>query len=196
MGDQNKLVQLNVGCGRDIQEGWINLDAYPLPGVDIVFDLEKCAEEKIPLGDSSVDRFLLSHLIEHIEKVLPLMAELHRIAKPGAKAVIRVPYGSSDDAFEDPTHIRQYYIGSFGYFSQPYYWRADYGYRGDWQPNTITLFIEGRLLQGKNSSQIMEMVMHQRNIVREMMVELEAVKPLRQPLRELQKNPDIKIQAV
>lgn len=31
-----------------------------------------------------------------------------------------------DDAVEDPTHARQYFLNSFGYFLQPFYWRADY----------------------------------------------------------------------
>src|SRR5262245_44004550 len=114
--------RLNVGCGRNVIPGWINLDAQPLPGVDIIADLERCAEVPLPLGGDSVDEFLLSHVIEHIHAPLPLMQELHRIARPGAKAFIRVPYGSSDDAWEDQTHVRAYFLQSFGYFSQPYYW--------------------------------------------------------------------------
>lgn len=66
-----------------------------------------------------------------------MMQELHRIAKPGAKANFRLPNGASDDAFEDPTHVKQYFLQSFGYFSQPYYWRSDYGYRGDWKADKI-----------------------------------------------------------
>lgn len=34
------------------------------------------------------------------------MNELHRIANQIAKAVFKVPYGSSDSAFEDPMHVR------------------------------------------------------------------------------------------
>ena len=115
-------------------EGWVNLDRVELPGVNIVADIDRCAEEPLPLEDDYVDEFLLSHVIEHIRNPMPLMQELHRIAKPNALAAIRVPYGSSDDAFEDPTHVQRYFLNSFGYFSQPSYWRADYGYRGDWQP--------------------------------------------------------------
>ena len=76
--------------------------------LDVVADLNKCKDEKLPLPDDSIDEFLLSHVIAHISTPLDLMQELHRIAKPGAVAKIRVPYGSSDDAFEDPTHVRQY----------------------------------------------------------------------------------------
>lgn len=192
----DKPIKLNVGCGRDIIPGWKNLDSFPLAGVDIVFDLETCATQSIPLDENSADEILLSHLIEHIKNILPMMQELYRIAQPDAKMIIRVPYGSSDDAFEDPTHIRQCFIGTFRYFSQPFYWKADYGYRGDWQAKRITLYIQKRFVTGKDVNQIMELVMHQRNIVTEMAVELQCIKPIRLPQKELQENPEINIQMV
>ncbi len=191
-----KPIKLNVGCGRNILAGWINLDSMPLPGVDIVFDLESCAARRIPLPDDSAEELLLSHVIEHIHNILPMMEELHRVARPDAKMTIRVPYGSSDDAYEDPTHIRRCFVGSFGYFSQPYYWRADYGYRGDWQPKRVTLGVEKRFAQNKNVNQIMEMVMHRRNIVKEMVVELLSIKPVRSPQKELQELPRIELQVI
>ena len=40
MPGQDNRSRLNVGCGRSALEGWINLDFMPLPGVDIVADLE------------------------------------------------------------------------------------------------------------------------------------------------------------
>lgn len=187
-------MKLNVGCGRSISPGWINLDSMSVPGVDVIFDLESCSKNKIPLPDDSTNEFLLSHVIEHIHNILPMMQELYRVSQPEAKMVIRVPYGSSDDSFEDPTHVRWCFIGSFGYFSQPFYWRADYGYRGDWQPKKIRLIMEKRFVEGKNVDQIMDQVMHQRNTVREMVAELFAIKPMRSPAKELQENPEIIIE--
>jgi len=121
------------------------------------------------------------------------MQELHRIAQPGAKAVFHVPYGSSDDALEDPTHVRLCFLQTFGYFSQPFYWRADYGYRGDWETSRIRLIVSKKRFQGKAPQEVMADVMHLRNVVREMIVELVAVKPIRQPKRELQSAPDIEL---
>jgi len=146
-----------------------------------------------PFANDEVDEFLLSHVIEHIPQTLPLMQELHRIAKPGAKAWIRVPHGSSDDAWEDPTHVRAYFPGSFGYFSQPYYWRADYGYRGDWQPLSITLYVPAALQATTSFEALHERILRERNLVIEMVAELEAVKPLREPKRELQTAPNVYI---
>jgi SAM-dependent methyltransferase len=185
--------KLNAGCGRNIIPGWINLDSQKLPGVNVITDLERCAEIPIPLDNDSIDEILLSHVIEHIKSPLPMMQELHRIARPGAKAVIRVPYGSSDDAWEDPTHVRAYFPQSFGYFSQPYYWRADYGYRGDWQPVQITLSLDGKTYSQMSRSVLFETINKKRNVVREMVCILEAIKPARPPQRELQKTPVMNI---
>lgn len=184
------LSKINVGCGRNILPGWINLDSYPLPGVNIVADLETCASSPLPIADDSVDEFLLSHVLEHVRNVLPMMQELHRIAAANATMTIRVPYGSSDDAFEDPTHVRQIFVGSFGYFSQPYYWRADYGYRGDWVTESITLEI-AQHLRHLPDTELWDRIHRDRNVVIEMVAHLRAVKPIREPKRELQAAPRV-----
>jgi predicted SAM-dependent methyltransferase len=125
--------RLHLGCGRTIMPGWVNLDMMPGMGVDVAHDLDRCDVTPLPFEADTFDEFLASHLFEHLRNPLPFMQELHRIAKPGAMATFRVPYGSSDDAMEDPTHVRLCFLNTFGFFSQPFYWRADYGYRGDWQ---------------------------------------------------------------
>lgn len=182
--------KLNVGCGRRIVEGWVNLDWQATPGVDIVADLNECGRTPLPLADDSIGEFLLSHVMEHIPNVLPMMQELHRVARDGARMEIRVPHGASDDAFEDPTHVRPLFPGSFGYFSQPYYWRADYGYRGDWVTERVELTL-GQRYRGLTVEQAWECVYSQRNVVDEMVAHLRAVKPARAPLRELQTVPQL-----
>lgn len=173
--------------------GWINLDVVPLPGVDIVADLERCAETPIPLEDNSVDEFLLSHVLEHIHATLPLMQDLHRIAKPGAVATVRLPHGASDDGWEDQTHVRTFFPNSFGYFSQPFYWRADYGYRGDWETVKIVFVVERKKYTGLDLPAIIDRITSHRNVVQEMICQLKAVKPIRAPLRELLKMPPAEI---
>ncbi len=186
-------MRLHLGCGRTILEGWVNLDVVAGPGVDIVFDLDACATSRLPFADGSVDEFLASHVLEHLRQPLPLMEELHRVAKPNALAVFRVPYGSSDDAGEDPTHVRQFFLGSFAYFGQPVYWRADYGYRGDWRTERISLLVDGKEYAGRTAQDILADVRRYRNVVREMIAELRAVKPIRPPRRELRERPPIRI---
>ncbi len=185
--------KLNVGCGRNVIADWINLDRMALPGIDVVADIDRCAEQPLPLPDNHIDEFLLSHVLEHLQNPLPLMQELHRIAAPNAVAHIRVPYGSSDDAFEDPTHVRQYFHASFGYFSQPFYWRADYGYRGDWHTERVSMLLPKTDNEGLSVDEMMLKIRTLRNQVKEMVVELHAIKPAREPLAELQRAPAIEL---
>lgn len=188
--------RLNVGCGRNVLPQWINLDRVALPGVDVVADLAAGAAAALPFADDSINEFLLQHVLEHIREPLPLMQELHRIARPGAVAIVRTPYGSSDDAWEDPTHVRPYFLGSFGYFGQPLYWRADYGYRGDWAVERIVLLIPRSRAGARSADAVMELVRRERNVVAEMYAELRAVKPIRPPLRELQQMPPVMIELI
>lgn len=185
-------MKLHLGCGRTILPGWTNLDSAALPGVDLVVDLEACVPGRLPLADDSVEEFLAAHLLEHIRAPLPLLQELHRIARPDARLTVRVPYGSSDDAWEDPTHVRPYFTDSFGYFSQPYYWRADYGYRGDWDLEALELVLPDGPLREAPVAAIAQAVRGQRNVVQEMVATLRAVKPIRPALAELRKQVPIR----
>ena len=181
-GSQKTL--LHLGSGHELMPGWINLDVQASVGADIVFDLNNCAREKLPLANDSVDGFFMCHVFEHIENTLSMMEELHRVAKHGAKFIIRLPHGATDDAFEDPTHKRACFPNTFVYFAQPGYSRADYGYLGDWQIERVKLVVDPHLLQSEGEAAVLERARTQRNVVLEMIVELSAVKPIR--ARELQ----------
>ena len=165
-------MKLNLGCGRNPIDGYVNLDRQQLPGVDVVHDLERLP---LPFLPDTFDEILGVDLIEHITDALGLMGELWRIAKPDATCTFLLPYGSSDDAWEDPTHVRPYFLNSWSYFSQPFYYRASYGYRGDWQPETVQLDVtcSGSL------DEIHSQVMMFRNVVQRQIVQLRAVKPAR-----------------
>lgn len=183
-------IRLNLGCGRDIRHGWVNVDLLPGPGIDVATDFDD--EPEFPFADGTVGYSEGVHVIEHLRHPLPFMQELHRVTRGGGRAVFRTPYGATDDADEDPTHVRRMFPGSWGYFSQPLYWRADYGYRGDWQAEEITLTVFPEFA-GCTDSELWSMIRFQRNVVAEMTAVLRCVKPRRKPLRELQDQPVIVI---
>ncbi len=168
---------LHLGCGNDYIPGWINLDISGRK-LDITYDLDKCGNANLPIASDSIDGFYMCHAFGRIANTLPLMTELYRVPKSGAKIFIRMPYGSSDDAQEDPTLKRVYFEGSFLYFSQPTYSRVDYGYRADWQPEKITLVVPPNQSE-VDPNETYKRIKTQRNQVREMIVELRAVKPAR-----------------
>jgi len=147
----------------------------------VVADLDACRTARLPFPDDAIDEFLASHVLEHLNDPLAFVQELHRIAKPGAKLVFRVPFGSSDDADVDPTHVRRYFTRSFWYFSQLCYTHFDYGYRGDWETESVVLAVDASRHAGKDFDSLMEEVRSRRNVVLEMIATLVAVKPAREP---------------
>ena len=191
-------MKLNLGCGRDIKEGWVNVDKEKLFGVNVLLNLElpnlddpQAWNGKFPFDVNSVDEILMSHILEHISNTLPLMQELHRIAKPNCLLTVKCPYGSSDNADEDPQHVRRYFLKSFHYFAQPSYWQADYGYRGDWKPEKIVLEVPGHKFQDSPTHYVMQEVMQKRNTVSQMIVTMRAVKPIREPEKDLMDKPAV-----
>jgi ubiquinone/menaquinone biosynthesis C-methylase UbiE len=188
--------RLHLGCGRDILEGWINLDAGLLPGVDVVANLDDCSQTPLPFESDTIDEFLMSHVLEHLKNPFPLMEELHRITKPDAKITIRLPYGSSDSAWMDPTYVRPYFIKSCLYFSQPMYAFADYSYHGDWRTDKVTVFGSKAEHEGLEAAAVLHKINTFRNMVNEMIVEMTAIKPIREAKIEFQVEPEIHIELI
>lgn len=174
--------KLNIGCGGRKLSGYVHLDRSPYSHVEITYDLESGQRMYWDTGalvaDNTFDRMLMSHVIEHIRNPLPMMQELHRVAKPGCKLAILAPYGSSDNAWEDPTHVRAIFMDSMMYFSQAWYEHNDYGYRGDWQFSK-RLFVLHKEFSKAPEEQLGAMIQHYRNMVVEFQCELVAVKPIR-----------------
>jgi SAM-dependent methyltransferase len=122
------MVILDFGCGKKKQEaGAIGLDRQPGSNADIICEL---AHFPWPLRDNCAERIHLSHFIEHQPDVLRAMAEVHRVAKPGAEVLIVTPHYSSPDSFTDPTHVVHLGIHSFDYFTQESFADFTYGAGG------------------------------------------------------------------
>jgi len=172
------VVKLHLGCGRTRLDGWTNVDCVEIPDVtDLVCDLDGKALADV-LDADTVTESIGVHFLEHLDHPLDAMEALWTVTAPGGTATFEVPYGSSDDAWEDPTHRRPYFLNSWIYFGQSAYWRADYGYRGDWRVLSVELTIEKARWDGK-PDQLMTAIMTERNVVRAMSATLEAVKPAR-----------------
>lgn len=178
-------MKLNIGCGKDHLQGYINIDC--VEPADLICDVEEIA---LPYEDNTVEAFVLSHVLEHFQNPLEVLQELLRVAKNGATMHIRVPYGSSDDAWADPTHKRPYFVDSFMYFGQPHYQNFDYGYTADWKLVKVGLILQEHITE-RNPEKLRALLIRERNVVKEMVVEMTAIKPARERKLELCEQIDV-----
>jgi ubiquinone/menaquinone biosynthesis C-methylase UbiE len=104
-------MRLNLGaCDRQFP-GFLSVDICP--PADIVADLS----QPWPWPDSSVEEVRAHDVFEHLPNRIHTMNELHRVLKPGARAIVEVPSATKGAGFvQDPTHITPWCMNSFQYF--------------------------------------------------------------------------------
>ena len=135
-------VRLDLGCGANKQDGFVGIDARDLPGVDIVWDLEKTPW---PLPNECAMVAVASHLVEHINPhgggFIKFMDEAWRVLRPGGQLAISTPHGRSPGFLQDPTHCNPCNEATWSYFDpeHPLYniytpkpWRIEHL---TWSPN-------------------------------------------------------------
>lgn len=95
-------LRLDIGCGKNKREGFLGVDQYRMPGVDMVLDVRG----KWPWKDNSVDEVHCSHFIEHLTATerVHFVNELCRVLKVGSHATVIAPHWASNRAYGDPTH--------------------------------------------------------------------------------------------
>jgi predicted SAM-dependent methyltransferase len=95
------LNKLNFGCGRNIKEGFYNVDLQKGKGIDKSFDFNKFP---YPLKDNSYDYILVDNVLEHLEKPNKVLLELYRICRNDGIIDITVPHYSNKGAYSDLEH--------------------------------------------------------------------------------------------
>jgi SAM-dependent methyltransferase len=98
---EHRVMRLDLACGRSKRPGFIGVDRFALPGVDIVANLE----EPLPFADDVVDYVVASHSIEHIHDVTGLFQEIYRVCKDRAIVTIIGPYANTRLNQANPYHV-------------------------------------------------------------------------------------------
>ena len=96
------MKKLNLGCGSQHFEGYINMDKD-----DYGQDLKRDVLRGLPFDDNTFDEVYTAHFMEHIpqgEDVYFVLSEIWRVCKPGAKVWIITPHSSCQEAFF-PDHL-------------------------------------------------------------------------------------------
>jgi predicted SAM-dependent methyltransferase len=82
------VVRLNLGCGSDVRDGWVNVDKFPINASVTQADFPH-----LPFAENYADELLLSHVLEHFgfAEAVTLCQEACRVLRPGGVASIEVP---------------------------------------------------------------------------------------------------------
>lgn len=113
------MAKLNLGCGFDKREGWINADNFKECDPDVFVDIESVPW---PFEDDSFDHILMKHVLEHVGATFAgfraVMRELYRVLKPGGLLEVHVPHFRHDTYWSDPTHVRAFTALTFEMMSK------------------------------------------------------------------------------
>lgn len=105
---------LDLGAGSiDRGPGVVRADLSPAVRPDVVLD----AGRPLPFRSGAFDRVLCFDVVEHVADVPALMAEIHRVLRPGGTLLVTTPHFSCANAHTDPTHRHRFGWRSFDYFT-------------------------------------------------------------------------------
>jgi predicted SAM-dependent methyltransferase len=101
-------LRLHLGCWRRATMGWVNVDAFPQPGLDLRWDIR----DRFPCPDGVVELVYSEHVLEHLERndADRLLAEVYRLLQPSGVVRIGVP--------DAEIYFRNYVEGRDDYFAK------------------------------------------------------------------------------
>jgi SAM-dependent methyltransferase len=101
---------LDVGCGPKKYPGAIGIDIHPATQADVLCDWSR----GLPFGEGRFDEVRLIHVIEEVDDIFKILAEVHRVAKPGATVVIITPHYTDHASYCSPAH--RWHLSSFSFW--------------------------------------------------------------------------------
>ena len=103
-------MKLNIGCGRNKLNGYVNIDKAVEVNPDEVIDIE----EGLSYDDNTFDTIFSSHCVEHIrpDKWSFVLDEIIRVAKDGCILELELPFDNSEKRC-NIGHYRTFYFDSF-----------------------------------------------------------------------------------
>ncbi len=128
---KERMDRVNLGCGYEALQGYVNVDRRALPGVDVVWNLD---DHPWPFDDGSAEEIRAFDVFEHLLDVIGAMDECWRILAPQGRLTIRGPAPESPNLWVDVSHRRAFVEHSFDHFD----WETEFGRkyrygRGPWR---------------------------------------------------------------
>jgi SAM-dependent methyltransferase len=109
--------ELDLGAGIAVRvPHTIRADILRTVHPDVVLN----AEAPLPFRSHTLRRVFCFDVLEHVNDLLSVMCEIHRVLEPGGTVLITTPHFSCANSYADPTHKRRFAWGSFDYFTEGY----------------------------------------------------------------------------
>ncbi len=120
-------MKLNLGCGGDIRDGFVNHDLRQhSPRVDVAHDLN---DLPWPWDDESCELIVAKAVLEHLRlTLLESVGECWRILQPAGRLWMKIPYWKHENSYLDPTHYWQFSLHTPDIFDP----ETAYGRRYTW----------------------------------------------------------------
>lgn len=172
--------QLNLGCGGDIREGWLNIDSNPKCKPDLVMDITAPlgrfygtpvwvgsvrGRGEFPIEEKSAASIEADNLLEHIgwapngeDLLMRVLNNCWTVLVDNGIMWFRVPDVESwpRGAFRDPTHRRYFCLGSIDYWDADHPTHINYGRAYGYLPWKIK---EKAVVEGSGEARFIECVM-------------------------------------
>ena len=89
MSTKDKLIVLNLGCGKKKMKDAINVDIDEACGPDVIHDLSK----PLPFEDNYADELHAYHIIEHftVFKARDILENWYAVLKPNGLIILELP---------------------------------------------------------------------------------------------------------
>lgn len=107
-------MKLNIGCGFNKLDDYLNVDQFPECEPDLLWNLETTPW---PFDDNTVDELVAHHVLEHLGQetkvFFAILKELYRVMRHDGVARIVVPHPTHSTFLSDPTHVRGFTANTF-----------------------------------------------------------------------------------
>ncbi|MCM8787954.1 MAG: methyltransferase domain-containing protein [Candidatus Omnitrophica bacterium] len=105
-----KFTKLNIGCGYEKKEGFVNIDKAREVNPDYIVDIEK----GLPFPDNSFDYIFSQHCLEHVRPQYWkfVLDEIARVAKDGCILELYLPFDNIWNR-TNSDHYRTFHWTSF-----------------------------------------------------------------------------------
>ena len=110
------MKKLNLGCGVDKKEGWINADirdANPIVDFNII---------PYPFKDDELDEVLIKQVLEYLAEPEKVLTEIHRICKNNAIIEVFTPHYNNIGAYNDMNYQHYFCQKTFIGLVKRTYW--------------------------------------------------------------------------